>query len=77
MGIGYIISLSLHISPYWGGYLNLLFRLLAEQKSVLLGREYTNIKYAAEFGNTGSPFSLSLTRIGVFLDGRTRIRFFI
>jgi len=37
-------------------------RLLAEQKSVLLGREYTNIKYAAEFGNTVDPLRSPFAR---------------
>ena len=36
-----------------GVYIMFVYRLAAEQKSVLLGREYTNIKYAAEFGNIG------------------------
>jgi len=37
-------------------------RLQAEQKSVLLGREYTNIKYTAEFGNPGDLLRSPITR---------------
>ena len=42
-----------------------MYRLAAEQKSVLLGREYTNIKYAAEFGNIGQILHFILVLFSV------------